>query len=503
MSGYYLGIDQGTTNTTAVLADENWRVVAKASRAHRQIYPGPGWVEHDPEEVLSNVVKVAADVMNKLQQIDRKAGAGSIKAMGLDHQGETCVIWDKSTGKCIYNAIVWQDRRTAGIADKYKNERGERIRDICGLLPDAYHSATKLRWMLDNVAGAMERAERGELLAGTLNSWLFYILTGGRSHETDISSAGSMMLMDISSAKWSDELLELVGIPKGILPEIVDTDHLYGYTEPERFLGLKIPIAGGITDSPSGIIGGGCVGEGVLKTSYGTGSFMHLQTGRKLIKSEKGLFTRTCWKLAGQPYYLLSGASYTAGGAVAWLKDGLGLIDSPEQTESLAFSVKDSDDVYFVPAFSGLATPYWDQYARGTIIGLTARTGKAHIVRAVLESLAYQVANCYRVMKRESGIGSHIMKADGGMVDNRFLMQLQADMLGIPVEIPEEKETCAFGAACLAGYTMGALDSLESVREKVKIKTVYEPRISEEEREEKLSRWLEAAERSMNWAKRR
>lgn len=497
MSRYYLGIDQGTTNTTAVLADQNWKVIAKASKAHRQIYPHPGWVEHDPEEVLANVLSVTAEVIAKVPGATFK----DIAAMGLDHQGETCVIWDKKTGKCIYNAIVWQDRRTADTADRYKREQGERIREICGLLPDAYHSATKLAWMLDNVQGARERADRGELLAGTLNSWIFWRLTGGHSHATDISSAGSMMLLDINNVAWSDELSKLTGVPKDILPEIVDTNNFYGYTKPEHFLGMEIPIAGGITDSPAGMIGGGCAGEGVLKTSYGTGSFMHFQTGKKLVKSKEGLFTRTCWMLDGQPYYLLSGASYVAGGAITWLKD-IGLIKNPEESESLALSVRDTGDVYFVPAFSGLATPYWDQYARGTLVGITAGTGKGQIVRAVLESLAYQVANCYRAMSRDAGIKSPAMRADGGMIDNEFLMQFQADMLGIPVEIPEEKETCAFGSACLAGYTMGDLESFESLREKVKIKTVYEPKISEDEREYKLNRWIEAVKRSMSWAEK-
>lgn len=285
-----------------------------------------------------------------------------------------------------------------------------------------------------------------------------------------------------------------------MLPQIVDTNHFYGYTEPKRFLGIKIPIAGGITDSPSGMIGGGCMGEGILKTSYGTGSFMHFQTGKKLVQSSKGLFTRTCWMLGGQPYYLLSGASYVAGGAVTWLKD-IGLIQSPEQTEEMAASLSDSNDVYFVPAFSGMATPYWDQYARGTLIGLTGATRREHIVRAVLESLAYQVANCYNAMHEDAGIDSPAMRADGGMVENKFLMQFQADMLGIPVEIPEEKETCAFGAACLAGYTMGDLDSLGELRQKVKVKTVYEPKISKDERDEKLARWLRAVDRSLGWAK--
>ena len=497
MPGYYLGIDQGTTNTTAVLADENWCIVAKASKQHRQYYPQPGWVEHDPMEIYKNCLTVTLEVVSKVPGMTVK----DIRYMGLDHQGETCVIWEKKTGTPIYNAIVWQDRRTADEADRLKEEHGEEIKAICGLLPDAYHSGTKLAWMLEHVDGARERAENGELLAGTLNSWLFFMLTGGQSHETDISSAGSMMLMDMHTTDWSDRLIELCRVPERLLPKICDTNHCYGYTEPSCFLGIKIPIAGGITDSPAGMIGGGCVGEGVLKTSYGTGSFMHFQTGTKMIQSDKGLFTRTCWRLHGVPYYLLSGASYIAGGAVQWLKDGLHLIDDVRDTEKIALQVGGTGDVYFVPAFSGLATPYWDQYARGVFVGLTGGTTGDHLVRAVLESLAYQVANCYRVMRAESGTESPAMRADGGMVENRFLMQFQADMLGIPVEVPEEKETCAFGAACLAGYTMGDLPSLESVREKVKVKQVYEPKMPKDEREEKLARWLEAVERSRGWVK--
>ena len=497
MARYYLGIDQGTTNTTAVLVNENWEIAAKVSKAHRQIFPEPGWVEHDPLEIYGNIKLAVQELINMIPG----AKLSDILCMGLDHQGETCVIWDKKTGRPIYNAIVWQDRRTADVAEKYKEERGERIKEICGLLPDAYHSATKLKWMLDNVEGARKRAENGELLAGTLNTWIFWMLTGGKSFETDVSSAGSMMLMDIRTTDWSDELVEMCDIPREMLPHICDTNHVYGETVPEEFLGISIPIAGGIADSPSGMIGGGCVGEGVLKCSYGTGSFMHFQTGKKIITSNKGLFTRSCWRLDGQPYYLLSGASYIAGGAVTWLKDGIKLIKNVKETETMSLSVKDTDGVYFVPAFSGLATPFWDMYARGLLIGLTSRTTGEHIVRAVMESLAYQVANCFNIMQQESGTVSTRMRADGGMVENRFLMQFQADMLGVPVEVPEEKETCAFGAACLAGYTLGSLQSLESVKDIAKVKYVYEPEMSDDERKSRLTRWLEAAERSMNWSK--
>ena len=496
MPGYFLGIDQGTTNTTAVLTDENWRIVAKASKQHRQIYPNPGWVEHDPMEIHDNILMVTREVLDKVPG----AKAEDIIGFGLDHQGETCVIWDKETGEPIYNAIVWQDRRTADTCLRLKEEHGDEIQSICGLVPDSYHSAAKLQWMLDNVEGARERAERGELLAGTLNTWLFWMFSGHESFETDVSSAACMMLLDMRTLDWSDRLLELTDLPKAILPKIVDTNHLYGYTEPSRFLGVRIPLAGGIADSPSGMIGGGCFGEGYLKTSYGTGSFMHFQTGSKIIESKKGLFTRTSFKINDVPYYTLSGASYVAGGAVTWLKD-IGMIKNEKDTEAMAMSARNTGDVYFVPAFSGLATPYWDQYARGMFIGLTAGTTREQMVRSVMESLAYQVANCFNTMKLESGVECQAMLADGGMVENKFLMQFQSDMLGVTVKVPEEKETCAFGAACLAGFTLGYLPSLESVRDFIKVKYTYEPQMSQDERDERLSRWIEAVNRCRGWSR--
>ena len=495
---YYLGIDQGTTLTTALLADEKWNIVAKASKAHRQYYPAPGWVEHDPMEIYENCLAAAAAALAKIPN----ATAGEIRGMGLDHQGETCMIWDKNSGEPIYRAIVWQDRRTADAADDLKRRYGEKIHRVTGVLPDAYHSATKFRWILDHVEGAQQRAERGELLLGTLNTWLIWKLTGGTSYATDPSSGSCTMLMDIHKTEWSPEILSLVGLSGCRLPEICDCNHIFGYTAPGAFPAPGIPIAGSLTDSPAGLIGGGCLGKGILKTSYGTGSFMSLQTGGDAILSDRGLFTSCLWRLSGKPYYRLFGSAYTAGAAVGWLKDGLGIIKDVGETEQMALSVPDTNDVCFVPAFSGLATPYWDQYARGLFIGLTGGVTREHLVRAVLESMAYQVANCYEAMRREFGQESPVMRADGGMTENRFVMQFQADMLGIPVEVPEEKETAAFGAACLAGYTLGALPSLESVREFVRLRNVYEPRMSADERKERLSRWLEAVDRSRAWVKK-
>lgn len=496
MAGYFLGIDQGTTLTTAVLADENWHIVAKASKPHQQHYPASGWVEHDPMEIYENCLAVAAQVVDMAG-----ATAQDILAIGLDHQGETCLVWDKQTGLPIYNAIVWQDRRTADTAELLKTARGGEIQKICGMLPDAYHSATKIRWILDHVPGARSRAERGELLAGTLNTWLFWKLSGGEIFKTDPASANCTMLMDIRKTQWSGGLVEMMGIPDSCLAEICDNSHLYGYTKPECFLGARVPITGCTTDSPASLIGGGCIGPGILKCSYGTGSFMSLQTGEDVVLSDKGLFSSCLWRLDGKPFYRLYGSSYIAGAAVEWLKNGLRIIDSARDTEQMALSVPDSSGVYFVPAFAGLATPYWDQYARGLFIGLTGGTTREHMVRAVLEGVAFQVANCYRTMRSELGRDSQFMRVDGGMVENRFVMQFQSDMLGIPVEVPAEKETAAFGSACLAGYTLGALPSLEHVKQIVKLKHIYEPKMSTDEREDRLDRWLQAVDRSRGWAK--
>lgn len=498
MSGYYVGIDQGTTLTTAVLVDERWRVVAKASRPHKQYYPNPGWVEHDPLEIYENCLAVVSDVLNKVPGASPK----DLLALGLDHQGETCVIWDKDTGVPIYNAIVWQDRRTADMADRLKAQLGNEIQAISGLQPDAYYSSTKISWILDHVEGARERAERGELCIGTLNTWLFWKMSNGACYKTDPGSAGCMMLMDLRKTQWDPMLVSLLGLPVEYLPEICDSTELYGYTDPECFLGVSIPLAGSAADSPASIVGSGCAGEGILKTSYGTGSFMSLQTGDKVIVSDKGMFSDCMWRIGGKPSYRLRGACYVAGAAVEWLKNGIGIIPDAKASEEIALSVPDTNDVFFVPAFAGLATPFWDQYARGLFIGLTAGVTRAHLVRAVLESLAYQVANCYRAMRAELGHESSVMRADGGIVENRFVMQLQSDMLGIPVEVPEEKETAAFGAACLAGVTLGVLPSIESVRKYVKLKCVYEPRMSADEREARMARWLDAAQRSGHWARK-
>lgn len=496
MPGYHLGIDQGTTLTTAVLTDERWNIVAKASKAHKQYYPFPGWVEHDPLEIYENCLNVVTEALKQV----RGASVSDIRSFGLDHQGETCLIWEKDTGVPIYNAIVWQDRRTAKSAECLKQEHGGKIQKITGVLPDAYHSATKLNWIMDHIPGARRRARRGELLAGTLNTWIFWKLTGGECHKTDPSGASCMMLMDIHTTQWSNEMMELLGIPAGILPEICDNNSIFGYTDPNIFFGAHVPIAGSLTDSPAGLIGGGCLGTGMLKTSYGTGSFLSMQTGERVILSERGLLSSCIWRFDHVPSYRMFGSCYTAGAAIEWLKNGIGIIDDAKSTEQMALSVPDSGDVYFVPAFSGLATPYWDSYARGLFIGLTAGVTREHMVRAVLEAMAFQVTDCYRTMRAEFGKDSPCMRADGGMSENGFVMQFQSDLTGIPVEVPEEKETAAYGSACLAGFTIGALPSLEDVKKFVRLKRVYEPRMSADERESRMERWRGAVARSREWA---
>ncbi len=496
MAEYYLGIDQGTTLTTVLLVDREWRVAARGHRAHRQIHPRPGWVEHDPLEIYECV---RAAIAGALAQIPG-ARASDIACLGLDHQGETCLVWDKQTGRPIHNAIVWQDRRTADFAERLKQQHGGYIHRTTGLLPDSYYSATKIKWILDQVPGARERAARGELLAGTLNTWLIWKLSGGRSFVMDGCSGGRWMLMDLATLDWDRKIAGLVDVPLEILPPIGDCNRIFGHTDPGEFWGARVPISGCLTDSHAGLVGGGGCRTGTLKTSYGTGSFMNLVTGDRYVISDQGLMATCCWLLNGVPSYTLNGAAYIAGAAVQWLRDGLEMIADLAQAETLARSVPDTDDVYFVPAFAGLATPHWDQYARGAFLGLTGGVTKAHLVRAVLESVAFQTTDCYLAMKRDFPGDIPSMRADGGMVDNEFLMQFQADLLGLPVDVPAEKESAAYGSASMAALTLGRLSSLEDVCRHVRLKKTYEPRMSADERLERLARWHQAVERSKGWA---
>ncbi|MDI9493306.1 MAG: glycerol kinase GlpK [Bacillota bacterium] len=497
MGKLYLGIDQGTTVTTALLLNEQWQVVGRGQKEHRQIFPQPGWVEHDPVDIYESCLEAV-----RLALLQAHADPKDIYCIGMDHQGETCLLWDKRTGEPVYNAIVWQDRRTADIAEELKRTHGERIRRITGMIPDSYYSATKLRWVIDNVTGVKERIDRGELLAGTINTWLIWKFTGGASHVTDACSGVRLMLMDLEKGEWDKDLLDLMGIPREILPPIHNCNEIYGYTHPDAFFGVKVPIAGSISDSNAGIIGSGSTAPGTLKTSYGTGSFMTLITGNQVIYSKVGLMPCCCWKLSGVPSFSLTGAAYVAGAAIQWLRDGIRIINDAGETEAMAFSVEDTKDVYFVPAFAGLATPYWDQYARGIFVGLTGCIGREHLVRAVLEGIALQNMDGFRAMQSEYDGKITKMRADGGMVDNKFLMQFQADLLGIPVEVPLEKETSAMGSAFLAALTMGDLNSLADANPYVKYKCVFEPKMSDDEREFRLARYHQAVERSRGWAQK-
>lgn len=492
MSGFFIGIDQGTSLTTAVLTDDRFRVLGKASIPHHNFYPQPGWMEEDPEEILENCILAARKVLEEHPQAD----AAKVTAIGLDHQGETCCAWNRKTGKPVSRAIVWQDRRTSGLADRLEAEHGKEIRKITGVMPDAYYSATKFRWILDNVPEAAALAESGDLCLGTLNTFIFWHLTGGDCFRTEPSSASCMMLMDLKECRWSPFLLDLLGLQEDWLPEICDCSDWFGETD---FLGPKIPITASLADSHASIIGVGCFREGMLKTSYGTGNFMSFHTGKQPVFADR-IYPDCIWRKDGEAAYRLRGACYSAGAAIDWLRNGIRLIDKPEDSERLARAVPDSGGVVFVPALSGLATPYWDPYARGLLIGLTGGSTNEHIVRAVLESIACQVAVCAEAMRDATGRDGIAMRADGGMVENSFLMQLQADLLNLPVEIPDEKETAALGAACAAGITVRALEGPESMLSRVRIRKTYEPAMPEEKRIEMLSRWKRAVERSRSWA---
>jgi glycerol kinase len=468
MKKYYLGLDQGTTGTTALLLGENWDCVARVCREHTQYYPVPGWVEHDPLEIWDRILEVvdAAAEEAGISVSDRTC-------IGLDNQGETVMLWDKTTGIPVYNAIVWQDRRTALQADEISEKYGEMIREKTGLVVDAYFSATKIKWIIDNVAGVKDKVNRGEILAGTLDSWMIWKMTQGRIHITDSSTASRTMLLNIHSGRWDDEILEALDIPKKILPEIRESAEIYGYTDPAAFLGAEIPISGSVVDQQAALFGQACFKSGMVKTTYGTGCFMLMNTGDQPVYSPNGLLTTIGWTLDKKTSFALDGGVYIAGAAVQWLRDGLKMIEKASEIELLAKSAEDTGGVYFVPAFAGLAAPHWDQYARGTMIGITRGTTREHIARATEESIAYQVKDNLDVMVKDSGIPIEVMRADGGAVRDEFLMQFQADILGIPVDVLVIAETTALGAAYLAAFGIGEFHDLNEIESKWKLYRRY------------------------------
>ena len=495
MGKYYLGLDQGTTGTTALLLDEDWNFIARGYQEHTQYYPKPGWLEHDPMEIWDKILET---VESAITQAEIKVD--DICCMGLDNQGETIVLWDNVTGKPVYNAIVWQDRRTSREADKIAEKYGELIREKTGLIVDCYFGATKIKWIIDHVDGVKEKIKRGRINAGPMDSWMIWKLTHGRVFATDQSTASRTMLFNIHTGDWDNEILEILGIPREILPQIHDSASLFGTTDPLNFFGARIPISGSAVDQPAALFGQACFTPGTVKTTYGTGCFMLMNTGDTPVYSDNGLLTTVGWGLNNRHLtFALDGGIYIAGAAVQWLRDKLKIIQTPKETSDMAKSVPDTGGVYFVPAFSGLAAPYWDQYARGTMVGITGGTEREQIVRATLESIAYQVKDNLDIMTKDSGTPIEVMRVDGGIVANDFLMQFQADILGIPVDVPVITETTALGAAYLAAYGIGEFKNLDELASKWKLQKRYEPNMDPKLRDQLLHNWHRAVERAKNW----
>lgn len=492
---YILALDQGTTSSRAILFDKKGEIVSVAQKEFEQIFPKAGWVEHDPSEIWSSQVGVAAEVVSRAN-----LNATEIAAIGITNQRETTVVWDKNTGKPVYNAIVWQDRRTAGICNQLrKNGHAEMFQDKTGLILDAYFSGTKVKWILDNVDGARKKAKNGDLLFGTVDSWLVWKLTDGKVHATDATNASRTLLYNIYESKWDKEILELLDIPEAMLPEVRSSSEVYGETSGDIFAS-KLPISGIAGDQQAALFGQVCSQPGMAKNTYGTGCFMLLQTGEKPIKSKNNLLTTIAWQLDGKVYYALEGSVFIAGAVVQWLRDGLGMIRSSSEIEGLAKKVDDTDGVYMVPAFSGLGAPHWDPYARGTLIGLTRGTNRSHIARAALESIAYQSTDLLRAMESDAGITLKEMRVDGGASVNNLLMQFQADILNKPVVRPKVTETTALGAAYLAGLAVGYWDSIDDIQNKWQADKTFEPNMEKKERELLLKNWHKAVERAKDWS---
>lgn len=496
MKKYVMALDAGTTSNRCILFDRNGKIVSIAQKEFTQFFPKPGWVEHDADEIWSTQLGVAVEAMSKIG-----ATAKDIAAIGITNQRETAIVWDKTTGIPIYNAIVWQCRRTAEFCDQLKNQgHTDMIRHKTGLIIDAYFSATKIRWILDNVEGAQERAEAGELLFGTVETWLIWKLTRGKVHATDYSNASRTMLFNINTLEWDQEILDLLNIPRSMLPKPVPSSCIYGETD-SSFFGGAIPIAGAAGDQQSALFGQACFNPGAAKNTYGTGCFLLMNTGTEPVFSKNGLVTTIAWGLDGSVEYALEGSIFVAGAAIQWLRDEMHLIDSATDSESMAEKVKDTNGCYVVPAFTGLGAPHWDPYARGTIVGITRGVNRCHIVRATLESIAYQVNEVLNAMEADSGITLTSLRVDGGASANNFLMQAQADITGSPVKRPQCIETTAMGAAYLAGLAVGYWSGREEIKQNWAVDQTFEPSISEEERQTKIKGWNKAVRCSCLWAK--
>ncbi len=497
MEPFILALDQGTTSSRALIIDRKGNIRSQAQKEFTQVFPKPGWVEHDPLEIWSSQVAVAAEAMSKLG-IDGSNLAG----IGITNQRETTIVWDKRTGEPFYNAIVWQDRRTSEYCDELKAAKHDlAIRKKTGLIVDAYFSGTKVKWILENVVGARELAEQGHLAFGTVDTWLVWKFTGGKTHITDVSNASRTMLFNIHKLTWDDELLSLFDIPKSILPTVASSSEVYGHTSPSVFA-MQVPISGIAGDQQAALFGQMCVNDGMVKSTYGTGCFILANTGSTPFESKNQMLTTIAWKIGNQTTYALEGSVFVAGAVVQWLRDGLGIINSSSEIEALAQQVPDSGDVFFVPSFTGLGAPYWDQYARGAIVGMTRGTTKAHIARAALEAIGFQTAEVIKAMELDSGIPISEIRVDGGASANNLLMQFQSNILNKPVIRPQFVETTALGAAYLAGLATGFWSNIEEIKQQWQPQRRFEPQMDVKTSERLLNRWHEAVIRSKGWAVR-
>lgn len=490
---YILALDQGTTSSRAILFDKDGKIVDVEQKEFKQIFPHPGWVEHNANEIWASILAVMSGVMLKANVSEKE-----IAGIGITNQRETTVVWDKNTGTPIYNAIVWQSRQTAEICEQLKKDGYEEmVREKTGLLIDAYFSGTKVKWILDNVEGAREKAESGDLLFGTIDTWLIWKLSGGKAHVTDYSNASRTLMYNIHELKWDDELLDMLTVPKSMLPEVRPSSEIYGETIDYHFFGSRVPIAGAAGDQQAALFGQACFEEGMAKNTYGTGCFMLMNTGEKAVKSEHGLLTTLAWGVDGRVEYALEGSIFVAGSAIQWLRDGLRMLKSAKDSEEYATRVESTDGVYVVPAFVGLGTPYWDSEVRGAVFGITRGTEKEHFIRATLESLAYQTKDVLTAMEADSGISLKTLRVDGGVVANNFLMQFQSDMLGVPVERPTILETTALGAAYLAGLAVGFWDSKEEIAKQWAVDHTFDVKMDKQEQEKLYNGWKKAVNATM------
>lgn len=488
MEKFIMALDQGTTSSRAILFDQHGSPVHVAQKEFKQYFPKSGWVEHNPKEIWSSILSVIAEVL-----FENNIKAEQVQGIGITNQRETTVVWDKTTGEPVYNAIVWQSRQTVDICEELKAGGYESLfRDKTGLLIDAYFSATKVKWILDNVAGAREKAEKGELLFGTIDTWIIWNLTEGAVHVTDYSNASRTLMYNIHDLKWDEEILQILGIPLSMLPKVCPSSEIYAEVAEKHFFGHAVPIAGIAGDQQAALFGQACFEKGMVKNTYGTGCFMLLNTGEEAVKSEHGLLTTIAWGIDGKVHYALEGSIFVAGSAIQWLRDGLRMIRHSADSEEYAKRVEHTDGVYVVPAFVGLGTPYWDSDVRGAIFGLTRGTSKEHFVRATLESLAYQTRDVLEAMASDSRIDIKTLRVDGGAVTNDFLMQFQSDILHVPVERPFVNETTALGAAYLAGLAVGFWENKEAVQAHWQLDKKFEPQMAEQQREQLFEGWHKA-----------